>query len=225
MKRILTTLSKKWPEYLLEILVITVGILGAFTLNSWNENRKSDQFESDVLGLIHENVKKDSLSLVGVINENTRAIDAIDRLLTVDPNMLSDDSISIYLGAIMNFDRFRPAMSAFEVLKSNGLNSISNADLRAAISNYYDDDIHHIIQSLQDIESSFNVDLVPWLKKDFEDFNFKEYARPYDPKGFMSNREFMSYLRIFRDNRMGITSPIEQAFENIAVIRKLSQSK
>jgi hypothetical protein len=225
MKRIFTTLSKKWPEYLLEVLVITVGIVGAFSLNNWNENRKTRQFESDVLGLIDQNVKKDSLVLVAIINENTRAINAIDYLLTNEVEKMSDDSIAIHLGAIMHFDRFRPAVSAFEMLKSNGLNSISNSELRTAVSTYYDDDIHHVLQSLQDIENSFNVDLVPWLKTEFEDFNFKEYARPYDPKGFMSNREFMSYLRIFRDNRMGVTGPIEQAFENIGIIRQLSQSK
>ena len=49
MKKILETLRLKWAEYLLEILVIMIGILGAFTLNNWNEDRKQEVKDREFL--------------------------------------------------------------------------------------------------------------------------------------------------------------------------------
>jgi hypothetical protein len=221
MKRILTTLSKKWPEYLLEILVLIIGIYGAFAVESWNEDKKNDKFESDILLLINQNLIKDSIALQSIYKENTKAIDAINRLLSPDAQQLSDDSIALYLGAIINFDRFRPITSAFEVLKSNGLNNVTNPELRVIISTYYDNDVLSILQSLMDIEKSFNNDLVPWVKDHFEDFDFKDYAKPYEPKKFIARRDVISYFKIFRDNRRGIDLPIKKALDNIFIIRQL----
>jgi len=42
MKKLLDTLKRKWTEYFLETIVIVIGILVAFTLNNWNENRKQN---------------------------------------------------------------------------------------------------------------------------------------------------------------------------------------
>ena len=55
MKRLLTTLTHKWPEYLLEILVLIIGIYGAFALESWKENRKEQE---EILNYI-QSIKKD----------------------------------------------------------------------------------------------------------------------------------------------------------------------
>ena len=56
MKKILKHLGTDWYKYLLELIVITAGVLGAFALNSWNEENKSLQQSRDILIDVKENV-------------------------------------------------------------------------------------------------------------------------------------------------------------------------
>ena len=57
MKKFFRTLKEKWAEYLFEMLVILIGVFGAFVLNSWNEERKKDR----KLQKLFENVRADLL--------------------------------------------------------------------------------------------------------------------------------------------------------------------
>lgn len=49
MKKIINHLTENWIRHGFETLVVTIGILGAFTLNNWNEGRKEEIFERKVL--------------------------------------------------------------------------------------------------------------------------------------------------------------------------------
>lgn len=63
MKRILTTLSQKWPEYLLEMVVITAGIIGAFMLNQWKETNDDKEEAQLMLKQLRSNLVQDSVAI------------------------------------------------------------------------------------------------------------------------------------------------------------------
>jgi len=80
MKKILETLKIKWAEYLLEILVITLGILLAFGLNSWNEWKKERKKEREILIDMAENLEtnikalEDDIEYLHLLNKSSEII-------------------------------------------------------------------------------------------------------------------------------------------------------
>lgn len=94
MKRILITLSEKWPEYILEILVITFGILGAFALNNWNEDRNARietvKFLEDLRAEFERNQEELTAS---IFYHQAQAKSATEILTWFEPGFPLEDSI------------------------------------------------------------------------------------------------------------------------------------
>jgi hypothetical protein len=142
MKKLLETIKQKWAEYLLEICVIIVGVLGAFMLNNWNENSKNNSLEFDYLSRISQDLDND---LAAFERTNDVAQSRNKRVLFLQQTLLDSDLVikspDYFIKSIMHAGwTFEPSISdyTFDELKSSGrLALIQNKDLRTSLSKYY----------------------------------------------------------------------------------------
>ncbi len=216
MKIIFTILSQKWPEYILEIIVITIGIFGAFTLNNWKETRKNQIFEKEVLTQIKINLERDRETLEEIRISFEKAIKSSDKILQKKQGYSENDSTKYWLGDIVQFDRFQPLTNAYEMLKSKGLDNLSNKKLAFLLGQYYDDEVHQAVESIGDIEVSFTSDWLPLLKTNVKAVKFKEYVVLSDWSVFSERDGSARILLILnKDNYNGGLNKIRIAIKSL----------
>jgi hypothetical protein len=158
MKRILTTLSQKWPEYLLEILVLIIGIYGAFALEDWNDRRKVSQQEKGILLQI-QNEYLENLSQLNqkiqirniLLKNSVKILEIID-----DPENSAPDSLIASLAFSMMAPTFDPISS--DVITSGNIRLITNQRLKELLQKWSSD----VIQ-LQEEEKKWTIMVVEQL--------------------------------------------------------------
>ncbi|MEO9872231.1 DUF6090 family protein [Ekhidna sp.] len=212
MKRILLTLSDKWPEFLLEIIVITVGIVGAFGLNNWNENRKARNEEVKILSEIFDNLKEDEVNIVQAENQLKKSVESIGVLLESKLPELDDETLSLNLALFINFYKYHPIDNAYETLKSSSI-TISDNILKNAISRYYEYEQNRVQSGLLDVENQFHRFLVPFARKHITEFAWLTSATP-------SARTNEFYLDLERE----LVGGKDNNSQTLMVLRKFIQS-
>lgn len=139
MKRIIKTLKQNWPEYFLEILVITIGILGAFTLNSWKERSDTnDQVYRSLSNLLSE-LQDDSVQFNYHRISSRQTLNSVRKLLSIvsQPNS-SIDSMEFHYHQARSFVLYVPQNSSFQSMNQLGLlQNISDPQLLYDLQNYY----------------------------------------------------------------------------------------
>ncbi len=203
-----------------EILLVVIGILIALQINNWNEHRNNRAFENEILTQIRANLIKDKLSLIAIVNSNNKAVYSSKKILSLKPNEVTNDSIKYWLGDVIQFDRFQPLTNAYEVLKSKGLDQVSNIQLRFLLGTYYDDKAKHIQLSVDDIKYTFVNDWLPEMKKNIVDLKFKNYVALENYNDFVRPGETRNILLLNIDNYNGSTTYIKQG---IAMIDKIME--
>ena len=212
----------KYARYAIgEIILVVIGILIALQINTWNEERKTKKFEDEILYLISENLKNDSILLSKQLYQAKRANFLTDRLLNSVAQKQYGDSLNYWMGKIIVFERFKSQSSAFEVLKSKGIESISNKELQLGLIAYYEQSLFNTYTSLTDVEKSFKADWIPLIKENFLEFNWMDYHVPNNSKEFFEKPSTIVMFKIFKNNRAGSVNQLEKSIEKSSEIRRL----
>lgn len=193
-----------------EIILVVIGILIALSINNLNESKKSRVFEQEMLTQIHENLMSEKTTLSQIIKNNNNAIASSHKILNHNESKIIEDSIKYWLGDIIQFDRFQPLTNAYEVLKSKGLDQITNKQLRFLLGTYYDDKAKHIVKAVDDINYTFVNDWLPVLKKNVIELKFKEYVILQNYSTFTNPGETRNILVMNIDNFSGSNQYIKE---------------
>ena len=180
-----------------EIVLIVVGILIALQLNNWNADRAREAQELELLGEMLVNLRSDSLDHAG----NRAFWERVERSAFavaegLDARSPWADSMEAHYGWLLNSGIANLNTSAYDNLRSLGLDLISTDSLRVAITNHYTVKYDRLTQYDQDLGVDYTVNLIaPVVLKRMRIVEQWQRAVPLDYEALLDDLEFREIVR------------------------------
>ncbi len=154
MKRIIRELKHNWIKYGFETVAILIGILGAITLENWNENRQDKKELVSILRTIKSNLHSDIQKSTNSEGNTVEGIDFLNALIN-DPynDSLADDFI-------LNLKQpFNPMdNSGYKIAVSNNLMGlIKDEQLRNNITSYYESEYYTSNRYIKYLNETYSI--------------------------------------------------------------------
>jgi hypothetical protein len=123
-----------------EALAIGLGVFLSLWADEWRTNRSIAADSRESLARVAQNLSDDAAELARLSGVNQRRVDAIQALLTTDPDA-SDASTTMaeLIPFALESSLLRPSGQEYEALQSSGrLGLVANAELLGALALYYE---------------------------------------------------------------------------------------
>ncbi|WP_228850936.1 DUF6090 family protein [Aegicerativicinus sediminis] len=195
--------NARYLKYALgEIVLVVVGILIALQINNWNEDQKFHKLEIKKLREISNSLIQTKANIQQAQEEDSRWMHYNEIILEhLEYRKPYTPELDVSFGSYFWFSRPEIEFSAFEQLKSTGLDLVSNDQLRTEIVRLFEKRFQLIYSennqwNLEYINVTLPIHLKLFRKVFPETWvpGNDEYAKPIDYDGLLDNDEFKNLL-------------------------------
>lgn len=200
-----------WRYSIGEVILIAIGILIAFALSNWNDDRKRYKEETRTLIEIQTALEKDLVSIENSIeifkNGRRNIILVLDHLKAQKPY---NDTLDLYFGRAIVAGIFFEDRGAYETLTEKGRELITNDSLRSGLATLYTRDYVYL-KHIEKIDFDHLVhNVAPYYSKTFKDFRFGSNATPVDYESLLKDYYFFGLMEWLRTNREFLIAQYEE---------------
>lgn len=232
LKIIFSHLKSEWYKYVIEIIVVMLGILIAFNLEQWSDTRSNKKREIEILKEFKGALGADLAEMQNNISMHEYSILSSRMILKViQDNLPYHDSLDACFAHTHAFTTFSGRVGPIEQLKNTNLAIVSNDVLRLEIISMYDEAYPRIrlvelaikrdYEQLRDFDrlyfDAYDVDRVSSNKNIPPPF--WGIMRPLRFTELKTNPEYAALLRARISNQMGLLrghyKPTEKALSNL----------
>jgi hypothetical protein len=204
----------KYLKYAIgEIVLVVIGILIALQINNWNQNRIEANEELNILKALKVGLETD----LNDLNYNAISIEnSINSANTVIQSLENDepyrDSVADHLGFMMLPVKFLYSTSAFETLKSKGIDLIKNPQVRDAIVDVYDSGYNFFLdyervfvldENDRGLKDIFSTRFEESFVVNFSKTNYQPRLVPLNFDALKNDQEFLYFIKSYR-NRLDV---------------------
>ena len=187
-----------------EIVLVVIGILIALQFNNLNNQSQLRKLEIKYLKEIATNLESDSADIAFNIQFNEMRLRSAEMVLKgLSENETYSDTLNHYFGTLLYTTRSVVNFSAYETLKSRGLEIITNDSLRKMITHLYSFSYHNAIDFEKQDDHAMQYEVIIPAVVDKLIFHPNEdmrmairSAEPKDFEALKTNDEFKNVLML-----------------------------
>lgn len=188
--------ENKFSKYFLyaigEILLVMIGILLAFQVNNWKEEKQLNKLEKSTLNALIGEFETNKISLqnyLDILKEDRKFADSVRMQLGPNKPTLSIDEMNKWFGQIGATTRCEISTDILEDVRSSGnLKIISSAEIRRNIGQWTAA-LKVLQREEDDWAREFSAEFYPYTNKWLSWDDVDKISSPNNPRNFKSKFE------------------------------------